>query len=212
MIVVQDSKVKIIRLELAPFGTNAYVVICQATMSSMVVDVPGDVDKILDQLNGTEPKYIVITHNHFDHIQELKELSARLKVPVAVHPDDGANLRPSPDIELHDGEYLALGELKFKILHTPGHTHGSICLLMDKYLLSGDTIFPGGPGKTGTPANFKEIVNSLVTKIFTLPDDTEVYPGHGTSTLVGKAKEEFAVFESKSHAPDIHGDVLWLSS
>jgi len=212
MIVVQDGRVKIIRLELGPFGTNAYVVICGATGSSMVVDVPGDIPKIMDQLDGTEPKYIVITHSHFDHIQELKELSARLKVPVAINPADAVSLPSRPDIELRDGEYLTLGELRFKILHTPGHTPGSICLLSDKYLISGDTIFPGGPGKTGTSANFKEIVSSLVTKVFTLPDDTEVYPGHGASTTVGKEKKEFAMFQSRSHAPDIHGDVLWSSS
>ncbi|MBM3149038.1 MAG: MBL fold metallo-hydrolase [Chloroflexi bacterium] len=83
---------------------------------------------------------------------------------------------------------------------------------MGKYLIAGDTIFPGGPGKTGAPADLKKIINSLVSKIFVLPDETEVYPGHGGSTVLGKEKKEFAVFNSKTHDPSLCGDVLWLSS
>ena len=84
--------------------------------------------------------------------------------------------------------------------------------MMGRYLISGDTIFPGGPGKTGTPADFKQIVKSIETRLFVLPDDTEVYPGHGDATVLDKEKKEFATFASKSHDPNLCGDVLWLSS
>ncbi len=210
--VVQDSAVRIIRLELAPFGTNAYIVVCQATGSSMLVDAPGEADKILSQLAGTEPKYIMITHNHIDHIGALGELRAGLKIPVAIHPGDAARLPSRPDIELNDGDTIEVGKLKVKVLHTPGHTPGSLCLLLGKYLISGDTIFPGGPGKTGTPADFKQIVKSIESKLLVLPDDTGVYPGHGDATVLGKEKKEFAVFASKRHDPNLCGDVLWLSA
>ena len=209
--VVQNDAVRINRLELGPFGTNAYIIVCQATSDSAVVDVPGEADEIVRQLANTNPKYILITHNHFDHTVALDELKAKLKVPVAVHPQDAARLPSTPDIELNDGDTIEIGKLKIKVLHVPGHTPGGLCFLTGRYLISGDTIFPGGPGKTGTPAAFKQIVKSIETKLFVLPDDTEVYPGHGDATVLGKEKKEFAVFASKPHNPNLCGDVLWLS-
>jgi glyoxylase-like metal-dependent hydrolase (beta-lactamase superfamily II) len=209
---VQDSAVKIIKMELGPFGTNAYIVVCQATGGSLLVDAPGDADKVLKQLTGTRPKYIVLTHTHIDHIGALEELKARLKVPVALHHEDVVRLSLRPDMELKDGDIIEVGKLKLRVLHTPGHTPGSLCFLVGKYLISGDTIFPGGPGKTGTPADFKQIVKSIETRLFVLPDDTQVYPGHGEATVLGKEKKEFAVFASKPHDPNLCGDVLWLSS
>jgi glyoxylase-like metal-dependent hydrolase (beta-lactamase superfamily II) len=96
------------------------------------------------------------------------------------------------------------------VLHTPGHSPGSICFLTGNILLAGDTIFPGGPGKTGSPDDFREIIHSLEQKIFVLPDDTKIFPGHGEPTTVKDAKQEYAVFSGKSHNPDLYGDVLWL--
>jgi glyoxylase-like metal-dependent hydrolase (beta-lactamase superfamily II) len=211
-IMVQDSDVRIIKMELGPWGTNAYIVVCQATGDSLLVDAPGDADRILKQLADTRPKYIVLTHTHIDHIGVLEELKDRLKVPVALHAQDAVRLSLRPDMELKDADIIKVGKLKLKVLHTPGHTPGRLCFLLSKYLISGDTIFPGGPGKTGTPADFKQIVKSIETKLFVLPDDTQVYPGHGEGTVLGKEKKEFAAFASKPHDPNLCGDVLWLSS
>ena len=208
----QDSGVRITRLELGPFGTNAYIVACHATGDSILVDAPAETGEILRRLQGTNPKYIVITHSHFDHIMVLSELVSHLKIPVAAHHLDAVNLPSPPEVELGDGDTMDVGQLKVRVLHTPGHTPGSICLLVGKHLISGDTLFPGGPGKTGTPADLKQIIDTLVTKIFVLPGDTEVYPGHGTPMVLAKEKEEFAVFYSRSHDQKLCGDVLWLSS
>ncbi len=211
-VMVDDEAIEIIRMELGPWGTNAYVVVCHATDECLLVDAPGEADKILTQLTGTKPKYIVITHSHIDHIGALEELKSKLKIPVAVHPADASGLPLKPDMELKDGNALKIGKLNIKVLHTPGHTPGSLCFLTGRHLISGDTIFPGGPGKTGSPSDFKQIVKSIQSKLFALPDDTQVYPGHGEPTVLGKEKKEFAAFASKSHDPGLCGDVLWLSS
>jgi hydroxyacylglutathione hydrolase len=211
-IMVEDEAVEIIRMELGPWSTNSYIVVCQATDESLLVDAPGDADKVLKQLAGTKPKYIVLTHSHIDHIGALDELKSKLKVPLALHPADASGPALKPDIELTDGATIKVGRLNIKVLHTPGHTPGSLCFLSGNFLLSGDTIFPGGPGKTGSPADFKQIVRSIQNKLFVLPDSTQVYPGHGEPTVLGKEKKEFAVFSTKQHEPGLCGDVLWLSS
>jgi glyoxylase-like metal-dependent hydrolase (beta-lactamase superfamily II) len=210
--IIEDDKVRIIKLELKPFGTNAYILVCKDTSESLIVDVPGETNKILSHLEGTDPKYIVVTHSHIDHIAALQELINNLSVPVAIHSLDANSLRVSPDIKLSDGDYLPLGRSKIKVFHTPGHTQGSICLLINKFLISGDTIFPGGPGKTGTPVEFMQIVNTIRNKVFVLPDDVVIFPGHGDSTVIGREKAEFALFDSVPHDPKLHGDVLWRSS
>jgi hydroxyacylglutathione hydrolase len=192
--------VQIERLELGPFGTNAYIVTCRKTQSSVLIDAPAEAHIIIDRLKNTTPKYILLTHNHMDHIGALAQLRNELKVPLAAHAADTGNLMPS------------VGNLKLTVLHTPGHTPGSLCFRVGRCLISGDTIFPGGPGKTSSPADFKQIIKSITGKIFVLPDDTQIYPGHGDSTVLKKEKDEFAVFASRPYDSHLCGDVLWLST
>jgi hydroxyacylglutathione hydrolase len=209
-IIVEDNTIRLEKLELGPFGTNAYIIACLKTQESALVDAPAEPKVIIDKLGSATLKYILLTHNHIDHIGVLGELRVELKVPVAAHASDTSNLTPPPEILLNDGDVIRVGELKLTVLHTPGHTPGSLCFRIGRYLISGDTIFPGGPGKTGSPDDFRRIIKSITDKIFVLPDDTQIYPGHGDSTVLKKEKDEFAVFVSKSHARDLHGDVLWL--
>jgi len=211
-VIAEDEEIRIERLELGPWGTNAYIVVCPKTGDSLVVDAPAEAVKIIDALKGTSPKYILLTHNHIDHLGALDELRAKLEVPLAAHPLDSKGLTSPPERRLGDGETVRLGGLNIEVLHTPGHTPGSLCFRSGRYLISGDTIFPGGPGKTGSPDNFKQIVKSITEKIFVLPNDTQVYPGHGEATVLSKEKEEFVLFSSRSHPPDLSGDVLWLSA
>ncbi len=212
VVVAKDDVIQIERLELGSFGTNAYIVICQKTRDSVLIDAPAESNTIMDSLKNTNPKYILLTHNHLDHIGALAELQARLKVPLAVHALDARNLPSPPEILLSDGDTVSLGNLKFEVLHTPGHTPGGLCFKVGHCLISGDTIFPGGAGKTWSPADFRQIVKSITEKIFVLPDDTQIYPGHGDSTVLRKEKDEFTVFSSRPHNPDLCGEVLWLSS
>jgi len=212
VVVAKDADIQIERLELGPFRTNAYIAICQETRDSVLIDAPAESNTIMDSLKNTNPKYILLTHNHMDHIGALAELQARLKVPLAGHASDAGNLPLPPEILLSDSDTISFGNLKVEVLHTPGHTPGSLCFKVGCYLISGDTIFPGGAGKTWSPADFKQIVKSITEKIFVLPDDTQIYPGHGDFTVLRKEKDEFAVFSSRPHDPSLCGDVLWLSS
>lgn len=197
---------------MGPWGTNAYIIVSLPDKNSLLVDAPADADRIMKSLEGTKPQYILITHCHSDHTGALTQLRSRLKVPTGTHPADAKGLPHPPDMLLNDGDRVSLGGVKIEVLHTPGHTDGSLCFKAGKYLIAGDTLFPGGPGKTVSPDNFRQIVKSITGKILMLPDDTLVYPGHGDSTVLKKEKDEFAIFSSRSHPPDLYGDVLWLSS
>jgi len=210
--VVNDDRIQIEKLELGPFGTNAYILVCRNTAQSVVVDAPADAGTILQVLKETSPRYILITHNHMDHTGALSDLKSALGVPIAVHPADAGRLPVSPDQLLNDGDVITFGDVQLSVLHTPGHTPGSICFLTGKYLIAGDTIFPDGPGKTGSPADFKKIVESLTGKIFVLPDDTQIFSGHGKSTILEKERQAFEAFSARPLDPNICGDVLWASS
>ena len=209
-LVNKNDSICLDRIETAPFGTNAYIMVCEATGESVLVDAPGEADKILDRLEGSNPVCILITHRHGDHTAALQEIKDELNIPVAAHVEDAAKLPVEAEMLLEDGNIVSFGNVTLEVLHTPGHTPGSICFLTGHILLAGDTIFPGGPGKTNNPGDFKQIIRSLKLKVFNLPDDVIVYPGHGESTTLNKAKEEFAVFCSKPHHDDLCGDVLWL--
>ncbi len=210
--IVKDDSIQIEKLELGPFGTNAYILICRQTGASVLVDAPGEASKILAQLKGSDPKYILMTHNHMDHTGALAEVKSALNVPIAAHRDDAGNLPLKPDMLLSDGDVIVCGDIHLTVLHTPGHTPGSLCFLTGNYLIAGDTIFPGGPGKTGSATDFKRIVESLSSKIFVLPEDTRIYPGHGNFAILKKEKQAFEAFSAGAHDPNLCGDVLWTSS
>jgi glyoxylase-like metal-dependent hydrolase (beta-lactamase superfamily II) len=211
-VVAKDGNLQIDKLTLGPFGTNSYIITCRPSGESVVVDAPGEVDEIIKGLKGTHPRFILITHAHMDHIGALSQLKSDLEVPIAVHPLDAKGLPLRPEMLLDDGSTVSFGRIRLSVLHTPGHTPGSVCFLTGKYLISGDTLFPGGPGKTGSPADLRQIIESIKGKILPLPDDTQVYPGHGDPTVLRKEREEFALFSSRPHDPNLCGDVLWLSS
>ena len=211
-VVVKDNSIQIERLELGPWGTNAYIIICRETRNSVLIDAPAEASTIIKRLKGTNPQYILLTHSHSDHIGALAELRSKLGVPLAAHAADSSRLPLPPEVLLDDGNTLPVGKINLEVLHTPGHTPGSVCFRTSKYLISGDTIFPGGPGKSGSPDNLKQIIKSITDKVMVLPDDTAIYPGHGQATTLRKEKEEFAVFSSRPHDPNLCGDVLWLSS
>ncbi len=116
------------------------------------------------------------------------------------------------DRPLTDGQEIAVGSLSVRAVHTPGHTPGSTCFLVGPFLISGDTLFPGGPGHTLTPQDLQQTIRSISERLFVLPDETLVLPGHGDDSTIGRSKREYAVFASRPHPPELCGDVLWESS
>ena len=206
---LNNNSIFIDKLTLGPYETNAYIAVCLKTKESLVVDAPARASDIIKSLSGTKPRYILLTHDHYDHTGVMVSLRSRLKVPLAAHPLDSTQLKTPPEIPMEDGDKLQLGNFEIRVLHTPGHTPGSLCYRIGQYLFVGDTIFPGGPGRTETPEDFQQILKSITEKIFRLPDDTILFPGHGDSTTVKKAKEEYAVFASRPHDPVIYGDLTW---
>ncbi len=212
VVVARDDEIQIERLELGPFGTNAYILVCRKTGDSVLIDTPAEAGTIMKGLLGTNPKYILLTHNHSDHLGAFTGLRSLLQIPVGAHALDAPGLPSAPEIRLNDGDFISFGKLRLEVLHTPGHTPGSLCFKIGRYLVSGDTLFPGGPGATGSPAAFRRIVKSITEKIFLLPDDTLIYPGHGDASVLKKEKEEFAIFSSRPHPPNLCGEIVWLSS
>jgi len=205
------NEIRANKLVIPPFDNNCYIIICKQTREAVVIDAPGKVARILAATKEVNVRYIIITHTHSDHISALVRLKENLKVPVAVHPAEANNLPSPPDLMLEDGDAVDFGKVSLRVLHTPGHSPGSICLFVNGYLFSGDTLFPGGPGHTHDPSSFNQIVNSIKQKLFILPDSTRVYPGHGADTVLGKEKQEFVTFTSHPYPLTLCGDVLWLS-
>jgi hydroxyacylglutathione hydrolase len=211
-IIVNKKDIRIERMELGPYGTNTYIVVCVKTGESLVVDAPESASEIIKNLGETQPRYILLTHDHFDHTGAMAELRTLLKIPLAAHPEDSSRLKTPAEIVLNNGSTISLGNFMVEVLHTPGHTPGSLSFKIGQSLFAGDTIFPGGPGRTNAPGDFRQILTSITEKIFRLPEDTVIYPGHGLETTVREAKAEYAVFASRPPRPDLCGDVLWLSS
>lgn len=185
------------------YGANCYIVFSEETRKGIVIDPGGDVDEIISDLdkNNVEVEYVVLTHGHGDHIGGVKDLKDRLNVPVIIHKEDAEMLQTAelnltnimslgkieiaPDKTVEDGEKILFGDLEGKIIHTPGHTKGGMCILIEKSLFCGDTIFKGSVGRSDLYGGDHEtLINSIKDKILTLANDIVLYPGHGQSTTV----------------------------
>lgn len=164
--------------------TNCYIL--KGEQKGIIIDPGDEAGRILEEVGDLQVDVILLTHNHFDHIRALPPVMKETSAEVAIHHLDSID---AADKKLKDGEKIPFDGKEITVMHTPGHTPGSCCFLFDKYLFSGDTLFPGGWGNTSFPGgDEKAIFTSIREKIMALPDDTVVYPGHGEATNIGEER------------------------
>ena len=198
------------RLVLTSAESNCFIVGSEATREAIVIDPGEDAPRISDRLAELElhPRLVVITHAHWDHVNAAGALAEQAGVAVAMHPADEGILQSVPEItrertgqrgpapppigrRLADGDELTLGDLRLEVLHTPGHTPGSICLVGDRVLFSGDTLMAGWVGRTDRPGGSQaDIRASLWDRLLRLPDETVVHAGHLESTTIGAERRD----------------------
>lgn len=203
------------KLEVGPLAVNCYLVGDETSLVGMIIDPGAEAAAILKRVKalGLNIKFIVLTHAHFDHIGALRELKETTMAEIAIHTDDAQSLQhgntlgaifgfsfpapPTPDRLLKEGDSLDLGQQRFLVLHTPGHTPGGICLLGGGVVFTGDTLFNSGIGRTDLPGgNSNELMGSISTKLMVLSDNTTVYPGHGPESTIS---------QERRHNPFLHG-------
>ena len=202
-----SSRPEVESLIVGPLFSNCYVVWDKEVKQGVVIDPGDDADMILKTINelGVEIKYILATHGHFDHVGAVAPLKRKLKVEFLAHEEDfffiedGENAArrwnvdieqpPKPDRFIKDGDKIRFGEFELEVLHTPGHSPGGVSFLYDHMLFGGDTLFQGSIGRTDfRKGSFEELSKSIKTRLYTLPDNTIVYTGHGPVTTIGDEK------------------------
>lgn len=180
------------KIAVGPYENNVFVVASGG--EALIVDGAAEPERILGLVEGLRVRAIVQTHDHPDHTSALPALVEALRVPVLAHP---ADRWPVPTEPLVDGATVAVGSSAIRAVHTPGHTPGSTCYLLDDFLFSGDTLFPGGPGNTGDPGRFAQIMRSLDALFAALPDRTRVCPGHGLDTTIGRERPHVETWRAR---------------
>ncbi len=191
-----------------PMDANCYIIGCEETGIGAVVDPGAEGRRILSRLenHGLKCRYIILTHGHIDHVGSLNEVHQATGAEVLIHKED-AGMLTSPaqnlslfmgsmlkfkaaDRLLQDGDKIQVGNVTLEVIHTPGHTPGSICLKVGNDLITGDTLFAGSVGRSDFPGGSHTVlINSIKTKLLSFPDETKVYPGHGPASTIGAEKK-----------------------
>ncbi len=183
------------KLCVGPLENNAYLLECRRTGDTLVIDAADEAERILAALGGNRLVAIATTHGHWDHVQAAADVASATGAPLLISPADAAMV-DHPSASLDEGP-IEVGAATVEAIATPGHTPGSMCLLVDGAVFSGDTLFPGGPGATAGPSEFDRIMESLQARLFTMDDDTLVFPGHGLDTTIGTERPHLAAWRRR---------------
>ncbi|MBI4844218.1 MAG: MBL fold metallo-hydrolase [Nitrospirae bacterium] len=196
------------KIIVGPLEENAYIVWDEKTKEAIAIDPGDEGDRIIEMIKseGLDLKLIIYTHAHFDHVGASGDLKAATGARILLHKGDmetygmakehaafwgfDVDDLPEPDGFLNEGDEVKAGGLSFKVMHTPGHSPGGICLYGEGIVITGDTIFQGSVGRTDFPGGSHDKLKDSFRKILALPDDTKVYSGHGPDTTIGREKRE----------------------
>jgi len=179
------------KVAVGPYDNNAYLLRCRDTDEQLLIDAANEVPTLLQLVGDDGLARVVTTHRHGDHWQALAAVVSATGARTAAHPLDAGAIPVQTDDPLEDGATVPVGAVQLRVIHLVGHTPGSVALLYDDpkgrpHLFTGDSLFPGGPGKTTNPTDFNSLMDDLEAKLFgALPDETWVYPGHGRDTTLG---------------------------
>jgi glyoxylase-like metal-dependent hydrolase (beta-lactamase superfamily II) len=190
----EAAGITVTKLAVGPMDNNAYLLRCASTGEGLLIDAANEAPRLIELIGDTPVTWIVTTHRHFDHWQALAEVQAATHAAVVAHPDDAGELPVTVDDHVVDDDIIRFGDAAVSVIHLRGHTPGSVALCYDAqgalasspHLFTGDSLFPGGPGKTTSPKDFTSLMDDLEARVFgKLPDATWVYPGHGNDTTLG---------------------------
>lgn len=209
--VVEDGDIRIVKVgPMGPGGNNAYIVRDVAAGESLLVDMPLEEQPLLDAIAAEGGvRTIVATHWHADHWMTYDAVRAATNAPVLVGAREIKIPAERIDGRLEDGQDLRVGAARITVVHTPGHTPGSISLRVGRALISGDTLFDGGPGRTFASGDLETILQSIQAKLLPLPEETVVLPGHGANTTISASRKGFEEYRRHQKPAGFHGDVTW---
>lgn len=195
--------------QVGPWPMNTYALICPTTRQSVLFDPGADPAVLTEMLQGSTPIAILLTHTHGDHVGALVEMREQLRVPLMAH----GNVQSkgfAVDRVLADGDQVLVGDHTLRAYYTPGHIDDMLSFAIegDHRIIVGDTIFKGGPGKTGSPAAFRTTLATLRNVVLAWPDEAVCYPGHGPEFRLGDLRPAIEAFLQKDHG-DFFGDATW---
>ncbi len=197
------------RIPAGVYAANCYVVGCSESKKGVIIDPGGSADEVLKKVNKYELdiEYILLTHAHGDHIGGIIKIKEQLEKPIVLHKEDSellldskknlSNMMSIDNIEMEadkcvcDGDILNFGNKEIEIIHTPGHTPGGMCIKIDNYIFTGDTLFARSIGRTDLfGGSYEKLIKSIKEKLLVYDDEVKLLPGHGPATTIGSEKRE----------------------
>jgi glyoxylase-like metal-dependent hydrolase (beta-lactamase superfamily II) len=195
----EDARIRLDKIMVGPWENNVFILRDKGSGEAILLDAANEHDLLIPVARAANVRRVLTTHGHFDHIQAVT--AARdAGIDVGVASQDAAML-PGYDFVIGDGEVIEVGELRLHAMHTPGHTKGSFSFRLEGWpiLFTGDTLFPGGPGNTANGGHFPTIIRSIDERLFPLPADTLVLPGHGLDTTIGAERPHLAEWVDRGY-------------